>query len=75
MIAESVVYVKIFSGIYAERFRYLAKHTKINENDFTKLSKTILDTLEKLNLTDYELTILQRNLRTLLQNTPALSYK
>lgn len=41
-------------------------NTLLKMNDFTNLPKATQDTLEKLNLTDYELTILQRNLRTLL---------
>ncbi|HEY3424454.1 MAG TPA: 4Fe-4S double cluster binding domain-containing protein [Negativicutes bacterium] len=39
----------------------------LNETDFTSLPKTTFDILEKLNLTDYELTTLQRNLKALLR--------
>lgn len=38
----------------------------LNEDDFAKFPKATRNTLEKLNLTDYEPTILQRNLRALL---------
>jgi epoxyqueuosine reductase len=39
----------------------------LTENNFSRLPKTIRNTLENLNLTDYELTIIQRNLRALIQ--------
>jgi len=38
----------------------------LSENEITGLPKTTWDTLEKLNLTEYELTTLQRNLKALL---------
>ncbi len=38
----------------------------LNATDFTRLSQTTRDTLRRLNLTDYSLTILQRNLSALL---------